>query len=149
MSGSLVMVAVKDPAHADELARLACQMARGTGAELMAISVAEIGPALPLDAEAEVLDQPAKQALERAGQVASEICGSRIRSALVRARDAGPALVEEAKEHGAGLLIMGYNCRLGIGQVLLGSCVQYVATHAPCRVILEIMPPASHEHRHE
>jgi len=149
MSGSLVMVAVKDPAHADELARLACQMARGTGAELMAISVAEIGPALPLDAEADILDQPARQALERAAQVAAEICGGRIRTALVRARAAGPALVEEAQEHHADVLVMGYHGGLGIGQILLGSCVQYVATHAPCRVILEIIPAVSHEHRPE
>ncbi len=144
MSGSLVMVAVKDPEHADELARVACQMARGTGAELMAISVAEIGPALPLDAEAEILDREAKQALERAAQVALEACGCEIRTTLVRARAAGPALVEEAQERRAGLLVMGYHGRLGIGQMLLGSCVQYVATHAPCRVILEISPAASH-----
>ncbi len=149
MSGSMVMVAVKDPAHADELARVACQMAKGTGAELMAISVAEIGPALPLDADAEILDQAAKQALQRAAQVACEVCGSKIKSTLVRARAAGPALVDEAREHHASLLVMGYHGRLGIGQIFLGSCVQYVATHAPCRVLLEITPAVSHEHRRE
>jgi nucleotide-binding universal stress UspA family protein len=149
MSGSLVMVAAKDVEHVDDLAKLACQMARGTGAELMAISVAEIGPALPLDAESEILDQSAKQALERAAKVASEDCATNIRTTLVRARAAGPALVEEAREHQATLLIMGYRGRLGLGQILLGSCVQYVAAHAPCRVILQITPAASHEPQRE
>jgi len=146
MSDSLVIVAVRDPEHADDLIRLACQMCKGTGQELMAISVAEIGPALPLDAEAEILDRSGKAALA-AAQVAAEACGAKIRSTLVRARAAGPALVDEAREHHADLLILGYHGRLGLGEMLLGSCVQYVAAHAPCRVILQIIPASASQAR--
>lgn len=146
MSDSLVMVAVRDPEHADDLIRLACQMSKGTGAELMAISVAEIGPALPLDAEADILDRSGKAAL-RAAEVAAQACGARIRSTLVRARAAGPALVDEAREHHADVMILGYHGRLGLGEMLLGSCVQYVAVHAPCRVILQIIPASASQSR--
>lgn len=142
MSHSVVMVAVRDPEHAEDLIRLACQMSRGTGSELMVISVAEIGPALPLDAEAEILDRSGKAAL-RAAEVAAEACGAKIRSTLVRARAAGPAIVDEARENGADVLIIGYHGRLGLGEMLLGSCVQYVAAHAPCRVILQIIPASA------
>jgi nucleotide-binding universal stress UspA family protein len=144
MSGPLVMVAVRDPAHAEDLVKLACRLARADGAEVVAVSVAEVGPALPLDAEAEVLDESARQALEKAAQVAGE-CGLSIARRLVRARAGGPALVEEARERAAGVLILGYHGRLGIGEILLGSCVQYVAAHAPCRVVLQIRPAAPHE----
>lgn len=146
MSDSLVIVAIRDPEHAKELVRLACQICKGNGQELMAISVAEIGPALPLDAEAEILDRSGKAALA-AAQTAAEACGMKIRSTLVRARAAGPALVEEAREHHAELLILGYHGRLGLGEMLLGSCVQYVAAHAPCRVILQILPASASQGR--
>jgi nucleotide-binding universal stress UspA family protein len=147
MSESLIMVAVRDPEHADDLVKLGCQMAKGTGAEVAAISVVEIAPALPLDADAEVLDKSGKQALVRAAEVAATDCGTKIRTMLVRARDAGPALVDEAKEHHADVLIVGYHGRLGIGQILLGSCVQHLAAHAPCRVILQIDPASEPEAR--
>jgi len=140
MSQSLVIVAVRDQAHADELVKLACQLTKGTGAELMALSVAEIAPALPLDADSEILDQPRKDALDRAAKVAWDAFGVRARTRLVRAREAGPAIVDEAREQQAGVLVLGYHGRLSIGEILLGSCVQYVAAHAPCRVILQIVP---------
>jgi len=146
MSDSLVMVAVRDPEHAEDLMRLACQVSRGTGQELMAVSVAEIGPALPLDADADILDRSAKAALA-AAQRAAAAAGVKIGSTLVRARAAGPALVEEAQEHHADLLILGYHGRLGLGEMLLGSCVQYVAAHAPCRVILQIIPATASQAR--
>jgi nucleotide-binding universal stress UspA family protein len=141
MSRSLVIVAVRDPNHAQDLASLACQLAKGMAADLLALSVVEIAPALPLDAGAEILDKAAKAAVEKAAQVARESCGVEARTHLVRARDAGPTIVDEARERNADLLVLGYHGRLGLGQLLLGSCVQHVAAHAPCRVILQIVPP--------
>ena len=141
MSQARVLVAVRDKEHVDELMKVGCQLAKGTDAEIVAVSVAEIGFGLPLDAEADVLDQPAREALEHAAAVARELCGTQVRARLLRAREAGPALVDEATEQQAGHLVLGYHGRHGIiGEVLLGSCVRYVATHAPCRVILEILP---------
>ncbi|HEY6293357.1 MAG TPA: universal stress protein [Terriglobia bacterium] len=140
MSDTPLMVAVRDEKHVDELVKLACQMVKGTGTDLLALSVAEIAPALPIDAGSEVLDRPRKDALDRAAKVAWDAFGIRARTRLVRAREAGAAIVDEAKEQHASLLVMGYHGRLSIGEILLGSCVQYVAAHAPCRVILQIVP---------
>jgi len=141
MSQDRVVVAVRDKEHVEELMRLGCQLAKGKESEVVAVSVAEIGPGLPLDADAPVLDQAAREALERAAQVASDCCGLKARTRLVRAREAGRAIVEEAAEQQAGHLVLGYHRRHGvIGEMLLGSCVHYVITHAPCRVILEIIP---------
>ena len=141
MSQGRVVVAVRDKDYVDELMKLGCQLAKGTEAEIVALSVSEIAPALPLDAESDVLDQPAREALERATRVAWESCGIKMGTRLVRAREAGPAIVDEAAEQHADYLVLGYHGRHGIlGEILLGSCVHYVATHAPCRVVLEIMP---------
>jgi nucleotide-binding universal stress UspA family protein len=141
MSQSRVVVAVRDKEYADELMKLGCQIAKGTEAEIVALSIAEIAPALPLDADSDVLEQPAREALERAVRFAADSCGLNVRTRMVRAREAGPAIVDEAAEQQADYLVLGYHGRHGIiGEILLGSCVHYVATHAPCRVVLEIMP---------
>ena len=137
MGNARVLVAVRDKEHVRELMKLGCQLAKGNEGEV----VAEIGFGLPLDADADVLDQPAREALEQAAVVVREACGTQVRVRLLRAREAGPALVDEAAEQAADYLVLGYHGRHGIiGEVLLGSCVRYVATHAPCRVILEVLP---------
>ena len=141
MGNARVLVAVRDKEHVRELMKLGCQLAKGNEGEVVAVSVAEIGFGLPLDADADVLDQPAREALEQAAVVVQEACGTQVRVRLLRAREAGPALVDEAVEQGADYLVLGYHGRHGIiGELLLGSCVRYVATHAPCRVILEVLP---------
>ena len=141
MSGDRVLVAIRDEEHVEELMKLGCQIAKGKGAEIVAVSVAEISPSLPLDADSPVLDQREREALERAAQVALGCSGLEARTRLIRAREAGPAIVDEAREQHAEYLVLGYHGRHGIiGERLLGSCVHHVITHTPCRVILEIIP---------
>ena len=140
MNDAGVLVAIRDPEHVDALVKLACQMAKGTGAELTVLNVVEVAPALPLDADSDLLDRPGKDALERAGKVAWDAFAIKVRTRLVRARDAGAAIVDEARDQQADLLVLGYHGKHGLGEILLGSTVQYVAAHAPCRVIVHIIP---------
>lgn len=141
MSRPCVIVALRDSDSVDGLVKLACQITAGMDAELLAMHVVEVTPGLPLDADAEVLDEPGKQILARAHQVASEACSRQMATQLVRARQAGEAIVGEAKDRNAELLVMGYHGRHGLGEILLGSTVQYVSHHAPCRVIVQIPAP--------
>ena len=141
MSTPTVIVALRDSESADGLVKLACQITAGMDAELLALHVVEVTPGLPLDADAEVLDEPGKHILSRAHQVASEACSRHLATQLVRARHAGEAIVGEAKDRGAELLVMGYHGRHGLGEILLGSTVQFVSHHAPCRVIVQIPAP--------
>jgi len=52
----------------------------------------------------------------------------------VREGNAGREIVEEAKEWGADLVLMGSHGRTGLSRVLMGSVAQYVVSHAPCSV---------------
>ena len=104
----------------------------------------EVGPGLPLDIDAEVLDQPGKAILSRACQIAAQNSVP-IATRLLRAHHAGQALVSEATDQKIDLLIMGHHWRPGLAEMLLGSTVRYVARHAPCRVLVEVVPPTLHK----
>lgn len=144
MSKAKVLVALRDADYVDGLMRLAWELSKGMDADLTALNVVEVGPGLPLDAESDVLDQSGKEALTRAQRSAQQ--NSRELSArLVRARHAGHAIVHEAGAERDDLLILGYHHKPALEEVMLGSTVQYVARHAPCRVVVEILPPRHHQ----
>lgn len=135
-----IMVALRDEDHVEGLIKLACDMSKGMGAHLTAVHVVEVAPALPLDAESETLDHPGKEILGRARELASG-CGFKdVATRLIRAREAGPAIVSEAEDQGAELLVMGYHSKGTLRAIVLGSTVQHVAHHAPCRVVVQIEP---------
>ena len=138
MSEPKVMVALRDAESVESLVKLACQLSRGAQCDVLALHVVEVGMGLPLDADSEVLDQPGKAILARAREVASKCCAKEISASLVRARLAGEAIVGEAQDRQIDLLVMGYHHKHALGEILLGSTVQHVARHAPCRVIVQI-----------
>jgi len=142
MSKQTVIVALRDMEHVDDLIGMACSLGKDTNTELTAMHVVEVGPGLPLDADAEILDHPGKEILARAHQVAARDFAKEINTHLVRAREAGEAIVGEAEEQAADLLILGYHRNGRISKGLFGSTVDYVAHHAPCRTLVEV-PPAS------
>lgn len=139
MTQKKIMVALQDQEHVEGLVRLACEMARSTAAEVVALHVVEVGPGLPLDAGSDVLDCPGKELLAAAHQVASQEFLIEISTRLVRAREAGPAIVREAEDEGVELVILGYRRKKShLAKTLLGSAVEYVTKHSPCRVIVEM-----------
>ena len=54
--------------------------------------------------------------------------------AVVRDGEPGPVIVEEAKEWGASLVVVGSRGYTGLRRMLAGSVSQYVVDHAPCPV---------------
>jgi nucleotide-binding universal stress UspA family protein len=59
----------------------------------------------------------------------------RLETVLLQAREVGAALVDEATERDADLLIVGlpYRKRFG-GDFAIGRTIPYVLQHAPCEV---------------
>lgn len=141
MAKSKVMVALRDAESVESLVTLACQLSSGMDAELIALHVVEVPLATPLDAE-EALDHPGKEILASAEKVAERFSRP-ISTTLLRARAVGEAVAGEARDQGVELLVMGHHKPHPhpLGELLLGSTVQYVAHHAPCRVVIQIPPP--------
>lgn len=138
-----VMVALRDTETAGSLTKLACQMASLAGTNLVALHVIEVPPGLPIDVEDPVFERPGQQVLSLARQIASNNFSMHISTKLLRARNAGEAIVGEAEEEGIELLVIGYHHDHGLAETLLGSTVQHVTHHAPCRVLVQVPGPKS------
>ena len=140
MAKTKVMVALRDLESGDSLVALACQVAQGMDAELLALHVVEIPLATPIEADDDLLDHPGKEVLSQVQKFAAQHFSRAIVARLLRARGAGEAIVGEAREQGIDCLVMGHERRSVVGEILLGSNVQYVARHAPCRIVVHIPP---------
>ncbi len=138
-----VMVALRDTETAGSLAKLACQMASLAGTSVIALHVIEVPPGLPIDVMDPVFDRPGQQVLSLARQIASNNFSMHISTKLLKARNAGEAIVGEAGEGEIDLLIIGYHHNHRLAETLLGSTVQHVTHHAPCRVLVQVPAPKS------
>jgi len=141
MSKAKVMVALRDKVSVDILIDLACQLATGMGAELIALHVVQVPMVTPLDATDESIDQEGKEILAQASRIAVGKAPAGFSTELVRARNAGETIVGEARDQHVDLLVVGHDRQHELSEFLLGSTVRHVAHHAPCRVIVQIPAP--------
>ncbi|HEX8025089.1 MAG TPA: universal stress protein [Candidatus Limnocylindrales bacterium] len=118
----------------ERIVRLASEVGRPAHAELVGVHVVEIEWSLPLDADIAARSEEAQQILDQA-ELAAEQLKMRLEPVLLQAREVGAALVDEATERGADVLIvsLGYRKRFG-GDFAIGRTIPYVLKHAPCQV---------------
>jgi len=122
-----------------EAIRLACRLAKKNKGKVWAVHVITIKRTLPLDAEVGSEIKKAEGILSRVERVAEEE-DLEIETDLLQAREAAPAIVDEAVERDVDLILMGVTYRRRFGQFSLGSVVPYVLKNAPSRVILYHQP---------
>jgi nucleotide-binding universal stress UspA family protein len=118
----------------DRIVRLTADLARTTHSELVGVHVVEIGWSMPLDADVAARSEEAQQILDHA-ELEAEQLKIKLEPVLLQAREVGAALVDEATERGADLLVLGlpYRKRFG-GDFAIGRTIPYVLKHAPCEV---------------
>ena len=118
----------------EAIVRLAAEYARSSKTELIAVHVVEIDWTLPLDADIAGRSEIAQQVLDMA-EAAAEGAKVKLEPVLLQARDVGAAIVDEATERQADLLILGlpYRKRFG-GDFAIGRTIPYVLKNAPCSV---------------
>ena len=124
---------------------MASELAKPIHAELVAVHVVEIGWSLPLDADIAGRSEQVQQILDAAESVAED-AKVKLEPVLLQARDVGAALVDEATEREADLLVLGlaYRKRFG-GDFAIGRTIPYVLKNAPCAVwvVREPIPEGS------
>ncbi len=121
---------------------LAAEIAKAGQAELIGVHVVEIDWTMPLDADVAGRSEDAQRVLDIA-EATAEAARYRLEPVLLQARDVGAAIVDEAMEREADLVIVGlpFRRRFG-GDFAIGSTIPYVLKNAPCAVwvIREAMP---------
>ncbi|MGH2933479.1 MAG: amino acid permease [Gaiellaceae bacterium] len=132
-----ILVAIEPGYPSEEAMDVACRLAAERRATIVAISAIEVPLELPLDAELPEQVEEANRALDEAHAI-GESYGVRVIPRLVRTRNAGRAIVDEAARRGSELIVMGSprRMRLSSRKQIFGDTVDFVLKHAPCRVMV-------------
>jgi nucleotide-binding universal stress UspA family protein len=140
------VIALNGGSSDSRIVRLVADEARHAKAEVVAVHVLEIDWTLPLDAEIAGDSDEVQRVLDSAEAIAEEY-KVRLEPVLLQARDVGAAIVDEAAERGADLLVVGlpYRKRFG-GEFAIGRTIPYILQNAPCAVWV-VRDPISEESR--
>ena len=130
-----ILVPVAGTEVDEETMRLACRLAKKDKGKVWAVSVVTVKRALPLNAEIDSDIKKAEDVLDRVEKVAEEE-DYEVETDVIQAREAGPAIIDEAVERDVSLILMGVKYKKHFGQFSVGSVVPYVLKNAPCPVIL-------------
>ena len=131
-----IVVPVVRSAESEEALVAAARLAADRRATVAIVTVVEVPLDLPLDAELPSVEREANDLLDEA-RAFVESYGVRVVTRLLRARRAGPAIVEDAAARDAELLVIGGKRRLARGRhPIFGRTVDYVLKNSPSRVLL-------------
>jgi len=131
-----IVVPILRTAESEEALVAAARLAAERRATIAIVRVLEVPLELPLDVALPEEEQEANRELDDA-QALVESYGVRAVARLKRARSAGPAIVEEARQRNAELVVVGAPRRRGrSGAPLFGRTVEYVLKASPSRVLV-------------
>jgi nucleotide-binding universal stress UspA family protein len=118
-----------------EAVAVAAQMAKASKGKVFLVHVIEVLRSLPLNADMQAEARRGEQILRRGEEISTHI-GFNVNSALVQARDAGQAIVEEARDRGVDCVVLGVPFKRVIGAYHVGPTAEYVMKNATCHVWL-------------
>jgi nucleotide-binding universal stress UspA family protein len=113
----------------------ACSIAKRSRAKVHVVHVIEVKRSLPLDADLLGEAQRGEEILNQA-EVTARHNDFEVDGDLLQARDAGHAIVDEAVERQADVIIVGVPFRRPFGEFELGRVPSHVLKTAHCQVIL-------------
>ena len=134
-----ILVPIVGSRISDEMMVLGCQLATEKKSSIHALYVIEVPINLPLDAPLEQERQRAARALKAAGVIASQF-KVKLTPVVVTGRNTGRAIVEEATRRRSEVIILGTARKRRIADGVFGGTVDYVLQHAPCEVLVNLVP---------
>jgi APA family basic amino acid/polyamine antiporter len=130
-----ILVPVVATEVSEEMMVTAGKLAADQGVTIEAMTVIEVPVNLPLNAALPREEAAANELLAHAKAIAEEY-GAQVVTRVVRGRQAGRAITEEATRIDAQVIMMGVAAKRRIGERLFGRTTDYVLRNAPCRVII-------------
>jgi APA family basic amino acid/polyamine antiporter len=134
-----ILVPIVGSRITDEMMVLACQLATEKKSSIDGLYVIEVPLNLPVDARLVNERAKAEKVLAMAARVADAF-KVKFTPHVITARQAGKAIVEEAIERRSEVIILGTMRKRRIGNIVFGRTSDYVLDHAPCEVLLNLVP---------
>ncbi len=122
---------------------MASDLVHRTRGRVYALYVIEVPWQYPVDAELPDATERGGQALDRVEQLLKSLkCD--VVAEVLQTRDRGPAIVNEAMERDADLILMGMPYRRRHGVFSMGEAIPYILRSALCPVLVLREPVPSH-----
>jgi APA family basic amino acid/polyamine antiporter len=134
-----ILVPMKLGVIGEEVLATAIRLAEERGGAIRAVHVIRVPLAQPLDAELLEQEERASASLVDARMLAREH-GVELERQTLRARSIGHAIVAEAEEWGADLIVLGSAPRWRRQSRFFSPTVDYVLRQAPCEVMVIAYP---------
>ena len=134
-----ILVPIVGSRISDEMMVLACQLATEKKSAVDGLYVIEVPLNLPLDARLTSEREKAAKVLDTAARVADSF-KVQFTPHVITARQAGRAIVEEADRRRSEVIIVGTARKRRVADRAFGRTVDYVLDHAPCEVLLNLVP---------
>jgi nucleotide-binding universal stress UspA family protein len=125
---------------------IAALVAKQKKGRVYVVHVIEVNRSLPLNAELDAEARRGEQIIRRAEEIAAA-AGHPVIGTLLQAREAGPAICEEARDDEVDAIIIGVENN---GAGISGRTAQHILKNATCAVwvVRQSMVP-SEDHHHE
>jgi nucleotide-binding universal stress UspA family protein len=128
-----ILVPITNSPASFEAVSVAATLAKPRKGRVYVVHVIEVNRSLPLNAELESEARRGEQLIRRAEEIASEQ-GFQVHGQLLQAREAGQAIVDEARDREVDAIIMGIGYKKLIGSFQVGRTADYVLKNASCQV---------------
>ena len=136
---SRILVPMKLGDIGEEMIDTAVKLAQERGASVEALHVIRVPMELPIDAELLDEEERAEASLAEAKLLGADH-GVNVDGKTVRARSIGQAIVQEAQESGADLIVLGSAPRWRRQSRFFSPTVDYVLKKAPSEVLIVAFP---------
>jgi nucleotide-binding universal stress UspA family protein len=134
-----ILVAIDQSTYSTKALEQAVEMARDKGAELTALTVAEMALGIEdLSPESSIEDKLLELA-QATSDKAKEYArgkGVSLKAVVESSLSVGESILVNAEKLGADLIVMGSHGKKGLERFLLGSVASKVVAHANCSVLV-------------
>ena len=148
-SPTSILVPLTNTPASLEAVTVAAMLAKQRKGRIFAVHVIEVLRSLPLNAEMEAEARRGEQLLHHAEELAGQL-GVSFTGQLLQARDAGPAIVDEARDRNVDAIVLGIGYKRLIGSFQVGRTADYILKNATSQVWVirqgVNQPGQGHEH---
>ncbi len=135
-----ILVPMKVGDIGEEMVATAIALAKERGAEIDAITVVRVPRRYALEGELPPHIAARVDASLEEARALGEDHGVEVRTGVVRARSIGYAIVDEARERGADVIVLGSSPRWRRQSRFFSPTVDFVLRRAPCEVLVVAFP---------